>query len=213
VDNIPLDGPFPKPLEILVDDFIASQYDLRRAITVIASCKPARLNSRASFGISNQHGQTFAVFPMRRLRPDQVAGAIVQSSSLTTINSQAHILDRLMKFGSKRDFVRRFGDPGENEFEQRGETVTQKLLMMNGDMLSDRINEGMHSIVHLAGLSPDANTLLETIFLAVLSRRPTDEEESHFISSLADTAGDQRKERAQDIYWTLVNSVEFTWNH
>jgi len=119
---------YGRPLVEPVDNIIASQYDLRRAITVIASCKPARLNSRASFGISNRHGQTFAVFPMRRLRPDQVAGAIVQSSSLTTINSQAHILDRLMKFGSKRDFVRRFGDPGENEFEQRGETVTQKLL-------------------------------------------------------------------------------------
>ena len=213
VDDIPLAGPFPKPLEIMVDDFVASQYDLRRAITVIASCKPGRLDSRAAFEITYPHGENFAVFPMRRLRPDQVAGAIVQSSSLTTINSQAHILDRLMKFGSKNEFVERFGDPGESEFEQRGETVTQKLLMMNGSMLSDRINEGMHSVVHLAGLSPDAEKLLETIFLTVLSRRPTTEEQSHFIPSIDATSGDQRKERAQDIYWALVNSVEFTWNH
>jgi hypothetical protein len=118
-----------------------------------------------------------------------------------------------MKFGSKNEFVQRFGDPGEDEFEQRGETVTQKLLMMNGDMLSDRINEGIHSVVHLAGLSPDAEKLLETIFLTVLSRRPTPEEQTHFIPSIDATNGNQRKERAQDIYWALVNSVEFTWNH
>ncbi len=213
VDDIPLAGPFPKPLEIMVDDFIASQYDLQRVIRIIASCKPGRLNSRASFEITHPHAQSFAVFPMRRLRPDQVAGAIVQSSSLTTINSESHILDRLMKFGSKREFVERFGDPGEEEFVQRGETVTQKLLLMNGDMLSDRINEGIHSVVHLAALSPDAEKLLETIFLTVLSRRPTTEEQAHFMSSIDATTGDQRKERAQDIYWTLVNSMEFSWNH
>ena len=213
VDDIPLAGPFPKPLEIMVDDFIASGFDLRRAITVIASCKPSHLDSRTAFEITYPHGENFAVFPMRRLRPDQVAGAIVQSSSLTTINLESHILDRLMKFGSKNEFVQRFGDPGEDEFEQRGETVTQKLLMMNGDMLSDRINEGIHSVVHLAGLSPDAEKLLETIFLTVLSRRPTPEEQTHFIPSIDATNGNQRKERAQDIYWALVNSVEFTWNH
>ncbi len=213
VDDIPLAGPFPKPLEIIVDDFIASQYDLRRAVTVIASCKPASLDSQASFEITHPHGDNFAVFPMRRLRPDQVAGAIVQSSSLTTINLESHILDRLIKFGSKNDFVKRFGDPGENEFEQRGETVTQKLLMMNGNMLADRINEGLHSVVHLAALSPDANKLLETIFLTVLSRYPTAEERSHFIPSIDAAAGNQKRQRAQDIYWTLINSVEFTWNH
>ncbi len=213
IDDIALAGPFPEFLEVMADDFIASQYDLRRAITVIASCKPARLDSRASFEITYPHGENFAVFPMRRLRPDQVAGAIVQSSSLTSINLESHILGRLMKFGSKTEFVKRFGDPGENEFEQRGETVTQKLLMMNGSMLSDRINEGIHSVVHLAALSPDAGKLLETIFLTVLTRRPTAEEKLHFIPSIEATDGNQKKERAQDIYWALINSVEFTWNH
>ncbi len=213
VDDIPLEGPFPKPLEIMVDDFIGCGYDLHRLVRVIATCKPARLDSMATFEITRSHGRHFAVFPLRRLRPDQVAGAIVQSSSLTTIDQQAHVLDRLMKFGSQQEFVRRFGDPGEDEFKERGETVTQKLLMMNGSMLSDRINEGIHSVAHLASLSPNADKLLETLFLIVLSRRPTAEEQQHFIPSIKAVAGSQKKERAQDIYWALVNSIEFTWNH
>ena len=213
VDDIPLAGPFPQALEILVDDFIDNGYDLHRLIRVVTSVKPARLDSKADFEIRESHEQLFAVFPMRRLRADQVAGAIVQSSSLMTIDAGAHVLERLVKFGSQNDFVVRFGDPGEDEFNEKGETVTQKLMMMNGSMLADRINEGLHSVVHLAALAPDGDRLLETIYLAALTRRPSDAERTHFLPTLNSAVGDQKKERAQDIYWALVNSVEFAWNH
>ena len=213
VDDIPLAGPFPQALEILVDDFIDNGYDLHRLIRVVTSVKPARLDSKADFEIRESHEQLFAVFPMRRLRADQVAGAIVQSSSLMTIDAGAHVLERLVKFGSQNDFVVRFGDPGEDEFNEKGETVTQKLMMMNGSMLADRINEGLHSVVHLAALAPDGDRLLETIYLAALTRRPSDAERTHFLPTLNSAVGDRKKERAQDIYWALVNSVEFAWNH
>ena len=213
VDDIPLAGPFPEALEILVDDFIGNGYDLHRLIRAVTSVKPARLDSKADFEIREPHERQFAVFPMRRLRADQVAGAIVQSSSLMTIDAGAHVFDRIVKFGNQNDFIVRFGDPGEDEFDEKGETVTQKLMMMNGSMLAERINEGIHSVVHLSALSPDSDRLLETIYLAALTRRPSDAEVAHFLPKLNSAVGDQKKECVQDIYWALVNSVEFAWNH
>ena len=44
-----------------------------------------------------------------------------------------------MKFGQTNEFVKRYGDSGEDEFEGRGGTIPQRLLMMNGDMVRERL--------------------------------------------------------------------------
>jgi hypothetical protein len=54
---------------------------------------------------------------------------------------------------------------------------------------------------------------VESSFLAVLSRRPTEEEAALFASRLRDTQGERRTDRLSDLYWTLLNSTEFSWNH
>ena len=211
VDNIPLNGPFPDAMEILVDDFIEHEFDLRRLIRMIANSKAYRLESSADFETTSEHEEALAVFPMSRLRPDQMAGAISQAASLRPIDQHSHIFTQLRKYGEVTKFVQRYGDPGENEFEQTGETVTQKLLMFNGEMVNTRIGDGSYSSGHIAGLSPDAETAIETVFLATLSRRPTPEEYDYFLNRFEDT--EQRQDAVKQLYWTLINSLEFGWNH
>jgi hypothetical protein len=47
----------------------------------------------------------------------------------------------------------------------------------------------------------------------VLTRRPTPKERDHFVAKLSGTTGDERKRRLSDLYWTLFNSTEMSWNH
>jgi hypothetical protein len=47
----------------------------------------------------------------------------------------------------------------------------------------------------------------------VLTRRPTAEESSHFEARLAGTRGDERSRHMTDLFWTLLNATEFSWNH
>jgi hypothetical protein len=54
---------------------------------------------------------------------------------------------------------------------------------------------------------------VETAFLAVLTRRPTPEEQSHFAWRLTKATGKERKERLTDLYWALLNTTESSWNH
>ena len=61
--------------------------------------------------------EAWAVFPMTRLRPEQVAGALFQSASLTTLGPQSHWFIRLVTYTGRNDFVRRYGDTGEDEFD------------------------------------------------------------------------------------------------
>jgi hypothetical protein len=48
--------------------------------------------------------------------------------------------------------------------------------------------------------------------LTVLTRRPTAEEAEHFTRSLTDQSL-SRAQRMEDLFWALVNTTEFSWNH
>ena len=212
VDDIPLDGPFPDSMEVLVDHFVANGYDIHDLIRTIVMSETFQRDSKADFEITTSHHRNWAVFPMIRLRPDQVAGAIIQSTSLKTIDSTSHIISRLMKFGQQNDFVDRFGDPGEDEFIDRGETITQRLLMMNGELVRERLENGLSSTSRVALLAPNSQKAIETIYLATLTRQPSSNELSYFVRQLDELESEERGERVIDIYWTLINSIEFVWN-
>jgi len=62
-------------------------------------------------------------------------------------------------------------------------------------------------------LAPNDKRAVESAYLAVLTRRPTPEEATHFEAFLADDSPASRTQRLEDLYWTLLNSTEFSWNH
>jgi hypothetical protein len=61
-------------------------------------------------------------------------------------------------------------------------------------------------------MAPDDAHAVEVAYLAVLTRRPTPDEAAHFEAFLADPKL-PRGQRMEDLYWALLNSTEFSWNH
>ena len=72
-----------------------------------------------------------------------MAGGIIQSASLTTIDVHSNIFAKLGRFGAQNDFIKRYGDTGEDEFDERAGTIAQRLLMMNGNLVKDRTKKDM----------------------------------------------------------------------
>jgi hypothetical protein len=214
VDNLEAHGSDVHPaLIVLADDFASHGFDLRRLIRVIASCRVFRLDSAADPEPGEADEIHWAVFPMTRLRPEQVAGSILQAASVTTQNAESHILIRLARFGQINEFVTRYGDSGEDEFDGRGGTIPQRLLLMNGKMVRERVAaEMMNAIGRIAWMAPEDPKAIETAYLAALSRRPTAEEAAHFQQTLAQS-NQGRQQHLEDLFWALVNSAEFSWNH
>lgn len=213
VDNLETDGPAPAALQILADDFAAHRFDLRRLVRVIAATEVYRLDSAADFEVTEAHEKAWAVFPLTRLRPEQVAGSVLQASQLSTVNAESHILIRLVKYGQQDEFVTRYGDSGEDEFDGRGGTIPQRLVMLNGKLVSERVDANpFNASARIAWMAPDDPKAVEAAYLAVLSRRPTPAEAAHFEAFLKDPDL-TRAQRLQDLFWALVNSTEFSWNH
>lgn len=158
--------------------------------------------------------EEWAIFPLTSLRPEQVAGALFQAGSNTTLGPESHWVIRFFSYTGRNDFVRRYGDTGEDEFDARGGTIPQRLLLMNGDIVRERIKDGLFSATtRIAELAPDDRSAVAIAYLSVFTRRPTADESTYFVERLAGTTGRERKERLTDLYWSMVNTTEFSWNH
>ncbi len=219
VDDLRTTDETPPVLELLADDFRKSGFDLRRLIKVIVATEVFALDSKLAeadeHGLTSDHEAVWASFPIVRLRSEQVVGSLMQSASLSTLGYQSHILVRLTKAIGQGDFIRRYGDAGEDEFLPGGGTIPQRLLLMNGDLIDDKIANSIvaNAAPQIAALAPDDATAVEIAFLAVLTRKPTSDEVHHFSARLQGTQGEPRSERLADLYWSLLNSTEFAWNH
>jgi hypothetical protein len=215
IDDIPLAGPYPAGLQFLANDFVEHGYNLQRLIHVIAASDVFRRDSRADFEVTDEHENAWTVFPLSRLRPEQISGSLIQAASLKTIDGQAHVFMRIAMFGQTNQFVSRYGDLGEDEFTDRGSTIPQRLLMMNGNLVKERTqaNPLFSGSTRIAVLAGRPEKQIEAAYLAVLTRRPTSEESQHFVERLKSNVGRNKPQVLEDLYWTLANSTEFSWNH
>ena len=213
VDNLPLDEPCHPMMDLLARDFVAHGFNLRRLIRVIAASEAFRAGSRAGFEITSEHEHNFAVFPLVRLRPEQVAGAIIQAARIKTTDRESSLFLQLQTMAGANDFVRQYGDVGEDEFNSDSITITQRLLMMNGELLRDLVeaNPLLNASAHAGMFATDSQQIVDLLYLSSLNRHPTPVEKEHFVSRI-DCSEDTEK-AIEDLVWVLLNSSELAWNH
>jgi hypothetical protein len=204
-------------LDLLGADFREHGYDLRRLIEVILASKPFLLESKSAIDDSprlDRMKEHFAIFPLTRLRPEQIIGSLLQASSLTTIDQNSHLISRFIKLTRSNDFVKEYGDLGENELEDRAGTIPQALLRMNGNLISETIDaKPFTASGRIAQMTPSHEQFVELCYLVCLTRRPTAEESAYFLPLLKPVHPQRRAQAVEDLYWTLFNSPEFAWNH
>lgn len=220
LDSIPLSGPFPPGLEILSEDFTKNGYNLKRLIRTIICTEAFQRDSRIereteSESIEKEHENHWAVFPLTQLRPEQVAASIHQACRMKAIDESSSIISKLELFSAVNDFTRAYGDRGDDEFIQQSVTIPQRLLVMNGSYVSKRIenNPVMNVSTHIAQLASDDRVAVETAYLSTLNRLPTGAELNAFRDRLHGTKRNARSQAMSSIFWTLINSTEFQWNH
>jgi hypothetical protein len=214
VDDLNTEGKIPPPLEALCDDFVAHDYDLRRLIRIITATQVFRMDSAADHELTPEHSHAWAAFPLQPLRPEQTAGAVLQAARVTTNDTTASSFLQFIRTQQTSDFVRRFGDPGEDEFRERGCTIPQVLLVMNGDLVQEHTKQAIfNAATRIGWQAPDDRAAVEVAFLTVLTRRPGPKVSAHFEARLAGTKGEQRSRRMEDLFWALINSTEFVTQH
>jgi hypothetical protein len=90
-------------------------------------------------------------------------------------------------------------------------SAVQAMLMMTAPTVVDRVgNKSGSRLQQLIAARKNDKELIEELFLSTLSRRPRPEELDVAVGILRDG---NRTERAEDLQWALLNTVEFLLNH
>jgi hypothetical protein len=134
---------------------------------------------------------------------------------LTAIDDQSSIFVQLKAFGDSQEFIKRYGDRGEDEFDSDPVTIAQRLLMMNGNMIAEKTKVDLvgNAGTRIASFVKEDAEAIELVFLSVLNRYPTDAEREHFVNYLSGKQADARGRAIADVTWAMLNTTEFSWNH
>jgi hypothetical protein len=95
--------------------------------------------------------------------------------------------------------------------ERSGEvTMPQLLHLQNGDSVVRKIKADDGRLARLLQARASDDQIIEELFLATLARLPSPEQLDRIKKSLSD---DPREEVFRDLFWALLNSKEFAFNH
>ncbi len=204
----------PELLSYMAEQFVAHDYDLKFLMQVITSTRAYRLSSQITDS-SQTYAQRFAVMPLRGLSKDQLLSSVGEAIGRFTAFD---ISNPYVLFGDatpETEFREMFGEQDENA-THRQTSILQSLLMMNGQLTADATS--LQNGQTLASITsyPDFDTAdrVEAVFLAALTRLPTDEEREQFVAYVESGGVSESQDAAlSDVFWVLLNSAEFRFNH
>jgi hypothetical protein len=200
----------PELLDRLAQDFVAHGYDLAWLVRSIANSRTYQLSSRKPDNAGSERLYTHAA--TRPLTPEQLV-----SSLMTVLGIAEGQGPSKNPGGLLQQFRKGFGDEETADRGQFAGTIQQALMLMNGSVPNGEIGKANNALDKILKQTTVPEERLERIFLTVLCRRPTPRELSSFVpyvkTATTNTKKEPAKEPYEDVFWVLVNSSEFLFNH
>src|SRR5207302_8900335 len=113
-------------------------------------------------------------------------------------------------------FLKLFGRPTRTtacECERAKEpSVAQVLHALNSPELHEKLSHAGGRVARLAARLGDDGALADELYLSFYSRFPSEKERRTLIDYLKSHAVD-RRQATEDIAWSMLNTVEFVFNH
>ena len=89
-------------------------------------------------------------------------------------------------------------------------SLSQALHLLNGGTVNEKIKQGK-LIERRIAEDKSNNEILDELYQRSLARLPTDRERGELNTEIA--ASENRKQALEDVFWALLNSREFVFNH
>ena len=212
VDDFTADNPpsHPELLDELASELVAHEFDLKFLIRAITASKTYQLSSRQTHA-SQEEPQFFARMALKGLTPEQLFDSLAEATGFyQPFRSENPFV--LQQDTPRSEYLRLFRDES-NSSTERETTILQALAMMNGEFIDEATNlEDSLTLIAITEFPLMSNReRLESLFLSALSRKPTAAESKRLLSFLQ--KAETKQQAYGDIFWAMLNSSEFLFNH
>ncbi|MEY4246229.1 MAG: hypothetical protein RLZZ245_3814 [Verrucomicrobiota bacterium] len=221
VDDVRVSNPPSNPelLDALADKFVTYQYDFKKIVRDICTSRTYQLSTRTNESNSTDN-RNFSHAMIRRVRAEVLLDCISQVTSTPNKFKGLPLGARAVQIAdgnTSNYFLSTFGRATRATVcscEVKMEpNLSQALHLLNGDTTQQRIRQGkLVEILLIQKKSPQE--IIETLYLTTLSRPPTDAEREKLLAAVGERKeAPMIRETLEDIFWALLNSREFIFNH
>ena len=220
IDDVRISNP-PANRELIEElgkRLVSYNFDAKRLMRDICNSRTYQLTPSTN---ATNKGDTiqFSHAPVRRLRADVLLDSISVATGVNTVFNNfptGYRAAQIFEGGNRYNnyFLKTFclsSRETVNASESRMEpTLSQALHLINGTTIEEKIQKS-DVIKKMLDRNETPETIIDELYIRCLSRMPAAGEKKKM---LALTAANPKDRRAyEDIFWGLLNSTEFAFNH
>jgi hypothetical protein len=200
----------PELLDRLGKEFASRGHNLKELIKWITLSEAYGLSSKSTPRNKKDDPSVgekpkFSHFYLRQMQAEELYESLLAATKAASEGSAEE--QQAKKDAWLRQFTVTFGNDEGDEATTFNGTIPQVLMMMNGDLTKTALASNF-----MKQLTAGKGTLKEKVdylYMATLSRKPTSQEAAVALSAREVTPGGV----LQDVFWSLLNSNEFIFNH
>jgi hypothetical protein len=215
-------------MDWLVDDFRAQRHDVKHLIRTIMT---SAVYARSSVPLPGNAADTrfLSHYPVKRLPAEVLLDAIARVTEVPTNFPGYPAGWRSLQLPDSKvesTFLSSFGRPerlNTCSCERSSEpSMAQALHLANGGTVNEKLRDPKGVVAKALAANETDGQVIDRLFLAALTRRPTATERSRLLAVLAEAvagatdpkaAAEARRQVVEDLYWATLTGNEFLFNH
>ena len=206
-------------LDAAAKHLVDSGYDLKSLMRVILQSATYQRSSRSTPENSADLRSYSRYYP-RRLMAEVLIDAFSQvtgaPSKFPNYPEQWRAL-QLPDSNVASYFLKTFGRPDRIitcECERAAvPSMVQVLHISNGDAINSKLEASGNRLDQLLNAGATNEAIIEEAYLAALSRYPAEQEKSRLLAALTEANESNKRALIEDLYWGILSSTEFLFNH
>ena len=219
VDDVRATNPPSNPelLDALSAHFVKNKYDVRALMrAIIASASYQRATEPTAGNERDEQNYSRALF--KRMTAEVLLDAVCQTTGVPEKFNGTPYGSRAIQLWDSRAahyFLRIFGRPLRATAcsceRSAAPNVSQVLHLMNSPEIEQKLEHAGGRMKQIATITDDKQ-LVDEMYLTFFARYPNDVERQAAYDFL-NRSGAKRREAVEDLAWSLLNTLEFTFNH
>ncbi len=218
VDDVRISNPpvNKELLDAMAKNLTEYNYDFKKLVRDICTSRTYQLSTKTNE--TNEKDTTnFSHATLRRMRAEVLLDSITQvtttSNKFPGLPNGARAV-QIANGNTSTYFLTTFGRAKRETVcscEVKMEpNLSQALHMLNGDTVNSKIAQGGLVSTRLGEQVPHEK-IIEEIYIRCLTRKPTEKELTNLMELVAQE--ENKQQALEDVFWALLNSREFVFNH